>query len=369
MKKQSQSKKSSQGHAKPLVANHKLDRVNCASRTAGGTSSSSYKSQYTSDIKFYHSFEPYFDFTNFADYPIRLDGKLWPTTEHYFQAQKFVGTPYEEAIRRQPSARGAFDMSRNPSVSHWRRGDWNQVKTDIMLKCLRAKFTQYKRLRKLLLDTGDRKLVEHTSNDSYWGDGGDGSGQNKLGRLLMQVRKELQDTNPSTSIVPYHSSSVCDYCKYDYKGSTKKDKLNEGSPHRHRRRNSFSDDLNTDVCLLSPESKCDRKPIKHQRSHSYSNIAPTSIIYHHSRNPKPTEESCHTSLSNRNGILSSESKKTKLPSNRHLSRSHGDLSQYTGSPLYSLPITITNSFMKKSTVTGSSVPYDIITGRPKTVCA
>jgi N-glycosidase YbiA len=34
------------------------------------------------------------------------------------------------------------------------------------------------------------QLVEHTANDSYWGDGGDGSGRNRLGALLEQVRAE-----------------------------------------------------------------------------------------------------------------------------------------------------------------------------------
>ena len=44
----------------------------------------------------------------------------------------------------------------------------------------------------LLLATGDAKLVEHTDNDDYWGDGGDGSGRNELGRILMAVRDALR---------------------------------------------------------------------------------------------------------------------------------------------------------------------------------
>ena len=46
--------------------------------------------------------------------------------------------------------------------------------------------------RELLLSTGDATLVEHTENDSYWGDGGDGSGKSMLGRVLMEVRDELR---------------------------------------------------------------------------------------------------------------------------------------------------------------------------------
>ena len=45
--------------------------------------------------------------------------------------------------------------------------------------------------------SGDAKLVEHTENDSYWGDGGDGSGRNMLGQILMQVRDELRSVSHS----------------------------------------------------------------------------------------------------------------------------------------------------------------------------
>lgn len=53
-------------------------------------------------------------------------------------------------------------------------------------------FSQHEDLRALLLSTGDAKLVEHTENDAYWGDGGDGSGKNMLGRILVQVREQLR---------------------------------------------------------------------------------------------------------------------------------------------------------------------------------
>ena len=46
-------------------------------------------------------------------------------------------------------------------------------------------------LREPLPATGDAKLVEHTDNDAYWGDGGDGSGKDHLGQILMKVREAL----------------------------------------------------------------------------------------------------------------------------------------------------------------------------------
>lgn len=138
-------------------------------------------------IRFYHEGEPFYEFTNFARYPIDLGGNVWPTSEHYFQAQKHAGTPLEERIRAAASPREAFTLGR----SHPPRADWATVWDEVMLEAVRAKFTQHPELRALLLGTEDAVLIEHTSNDRYWGDGGDGSGVNRLGYILMRVREEF----------------------------------------------------------------------------------------------------------------------------------------------------------------------------------
>lgn len=72
------------------------------------------------------------------------------------------------------------------------RRDWESVKVSIMRKAVQAKFTQHDNIREVLLSTVDAKIVEHTENDNYWGDGGDGSGKNMLGKILMEVREELR---------------------------------------------------------------------------------------------------------------------------------------------------------------------------------
>ena len=105
-----------------------------------------------------------------------------------------------EIIRNMQRPRDAFDLSRKPSVSPWLRSDWENVKRDVMFKALLAKFSQHEDLKVLLLRTGNRELIEHTSNDSYWGDGGDGHGQNNLGKLLMRVREVLRWQVHSSSI-------------------------------------------------------------------------------------------------------------------------------------------------------------------------
>jgi N-glycosidase YbiA len=142
------------------------------------------------EIRFYSTRGEYGCFSNFSRHPIFLAGKRWPTSEHYFQAQKFAGTHHEEAVRLCKTPREAANMGRSRKLPL--RRDWERVKDAVMREAVLAKFTTHADLRAILLGTGDAVLVEHTANDSYWGDGGDGSGRNVLGRILMSVRDELR---------------------------------------------------------------------------------------------------------------------------------------------------------------------------------
>jgi N-glycosidase YbiA len=142
------------------------------------------------EIRFYSTKDEHGFLSNFAPYPVDLDGKTWPTTEHYFQAQKFTDAQYAERIRMTASPMIAARLGRSRSVPI--RPDWEQVKDEIMLRALRAKFSQRTDLREMLLSTGAARIVEHTANDRYWGDGADGQGLNRLGELLMKVRDELR---------------------------------------------------------------------------------------------------------------------------------------------------------------------------------
>jgi ribA/ribD-fused uncharacterized protein len=145
-------------------------------------------------IHFYAVGDDFGAFSNFAPYPIRLGGKTWPTSEHYFQAQKFLDAGEQERVRKAGTPGLAARLGRDRRRPL--RRDWESVKVGVMREALRAKFTQHAELRALLLSTGEAKLVEHTKNDAYWGDGGDGRGRNMLGHLLMEVRGELAGGGP-----------------------------------------------------------------------------------------------------------------------------------------------------------------------------
>lgn len=144
----------------------------------------------TDSIKFYSTGDEYGEFSNFAGYPIRIGKATWPTSEHYFQAMKFKLKSDQEEIRKANSPMLAARMGRDRKRTL--RKDWESAKVNIMREALIAKFTQHEDLRELLLGTGDSKIIEHTTNDDYWGDGGDGRGKNMLGRLLMEVRTKLR---------------------------------------------------------------------------------------------------------------------------------------------------------------------------------
>ncbi len=139
-------------------------------------------------INFYAVGDNYGCFSNVSPHPIVLKAKTWPTRGHYFQAQKFAGTPDEEEVRQAKSPMIAARMGRRRKRPL--RKDWEAVKNRIMHEAVLAKFTQHAELRATLLSSGNATIVEHTEKDRYWGDSGDGSGRNRLGQILMQVREE-----------------------------------------------------------------------------------------------------------------------------------------------------------------------------------
>lgn len=141
-------------------------------------------------INFYSVNDEYGEFSNFAAFPIKRQGKLWPTSEHYFQAQKFKDAGHQQEIRKAKTPMIAARLGRDRKKKL--RQDWESVKDNIMREAVIAKFGQHEELRNVLLGTGEAKLIEHTTNDAYWGDGGDGSGRNMLGHILMEVRTKLR---------------------------------------------------------------------------------------------------------------------------------------------------------------------------------
>ena len=142
-------------------------------------------------IYFYHLENSYGCFSNFSDHSFYLDNKIWKTSEHYFQAQKFIETVHLDEVHQASTPRKAFDIGRDRNLP--RRKDWEEVKEDVMMKALEAKFRAHKDIFKILIDTGDSEIVEDSPFDAYWGIGRSGNGKNRLGVLLMELRQKFID--------------------------------------------------------------------------------------------------------------------------------------------------------------------------------
>ena len=147
-------------------------------------------------IYFYKVHEPYGCFSNFSPHAVVMDTVQWPTSEHYYQAQKFIGTSDAhlcETIRQAetPEAAAALGRDRTCKV----RPDWDQVKCQVMYEVVRIKFQSHSDIRAVLLGTGNQLIIEDSPTDCFWGCGVDQDGENHLGRILMQVRTELREAD------------------------------------------------------------------------------------------------------------------------------------------------------------------------------
>lgn len=148
----------------------------------------------TTVISFYRANErPYGILSNLYRREIEFEGRIFPTSEHAYQAGKAIKPAVREWIQAAPSpslaamaAHGLYTWDVVP--------DWATIKFDRMRAVLRAKFTQHPDLAEVLISTGAKRLVEagtvNNAVNRLWGEV-NGKGENMLGVMLMEVRDQL----------------------------------------------------------------------------------------------------------------------------------------------------------------------------------
>ena len=132
-------------------------------------------------------------FSNFSPHPVTIPNiGTFSTSEAAFQVFKEIGNKdFVHKLQKATTPAAAKKLGQNCSL----RKDWAQVKDSVMLYILELKFKQNEDIKETLMSTGLRPIVEHTRSDCYWGDGGDGSGKNRLGYLLTRLRNQLYMTS------------------------------------------------------------------------------------------------------------------------------------------------------------------------------
>lgn len=146
----------------------------------------------TDEAVYFYEHDHYY-LSNFSAFRLMWRGIDFDTSEHAYQWEKFYGTGNDsisDGIRHARSAHDAFKQAE--SFRAYRAANWDERKVDRMRCILCAKVEQHEYVRRKLLATGDRKLIENSWRDDYWGWGWSRNGRNMLGILWQQVRTQVR---------------------------------------------------------------------------------------------------------------------------------------------------------------------------------
>ena len=136
--------------------------------------------------------QDFYVLSNFSAFRVTFGGQTFDTSEAAYHFQRFTDSANRTAVLYADSAHDAFRHAQAHKAEQ--RPDWDRVKVNIMRDILRAKVQQHEYVRRKLLATGDRELVENSWRDDFWGWGPNRDGQNMLGKLWMEIRAELRAT-------------------------------------------------------------------------------------------------------------------------------------------------------------------------------
>lgn len=140
-------------------------------------------------VRFYE--HDFYVLSNFSAFSVEWCGHRFPTSEHVYHWLKFIDSnDLQQAIAFAPSAHEAFKIAERNADR--RRADWERVRVPLMKRIIEAKAAQHEYVRRKLLATGERELVEDSWRDNFWGWGPNRDGQNMLGKLWMELRAELR---------------------------------------------------------------------------------------------------------------------------------------------------------------------------------
>lgn len=138
--------------------------------------------------------QEFYVLSNYSAFSLVWKGIRFDTSEAAYHWEKFPGNEYwviRGLVQQAPSAHDAQKIAE--TYRDQRRPDWEHVRTTIMHAILLAKVEQHEYVRRKLLETGDRELIEDSWRDAFWGWGPDRNGQNMLGKLWMSVRHEIRN--------------------------------------------------------------------------------------------------------------------------------------------------------------------------------
>ena len=147
-----------------------------------------YKADNEAQVFFYE--QEFYVLSNFSSFTLMWKNLRFDTSEAAYHWEKFPDHPtIQHQIRMAISAHVAYKIAEHNKAL--RRSDWDEVKVHIMRRLLREKVKQHEYVKRKLIETGDRQLIEDSWRDDFWGWGPNKNGQNMLGKLWMEIRATL----------------------------------------------------------------------------------------------------------------------------------------------------------------------------------
>jgi N-glycosidase YbiA len=136
--------------------------------------------------------QEFYVLSNFSAFRVTWQGIDFDTSEHAYHWSRFPeGSIHKENIRKARSAHDAFRYAQD-NKQH-QVANWDDIKIIVMREIIKHKVAQHEYVKRKLLQTGYRELVENSWRDSFWGWGEDRQGQNMLGKLWMELRAQIQE--------------------------------------------------------------------------------------------------------------------------------------------------------------------------------
>ncbi len=137
--------------------------------------------------------------SNFYPAEIVLGGRLYPTLEHAYQSLKTDDQEMKHKILVAKTPGEAKRLGQRVVLKE----NWSKIRVPVMMALLHQKFS-HPELKYKLMETDGLELIEGNNwGDTFWGcvwvkewvNGqmvrSEWTGENHLGKLLMQLRKEL----------------------------------------------------------------------------------------------------------------------------------------------------------------------------------
>ena len=145
----------------------------------------------SSKILFCSPRDKYGCFSNFSQHAVVVNGKYYETTEHLYQALKTTNDKDHEFVRTAHSPKLAKTRAYTVACVP----NWEQIRVEVMRGTIREKAMQHQIIREALESTGDAELIEFSRKDHFWGQDINGIGENWLGKLWMDLRREIRMLN------------------------------------------------------------------------------------------------------------------------------------------------------------------------------